>query len=599
MDNNRLSASASKLTMQQATALADTILAGFNKHYTMFRSVSARAKGLFEAGDWHGIQNLVADRIRMYDDRVDEAVHVLRREFAANVLNERVWQYAKTVYIALLVNHKQPELAETFFNSVSTKILDKEYYHNQFIFIKPATSTEYIESETGTFNPFYPDKEGLRGCLKRVLNHFNWRIEFAHQSRDIANILRAAKRHFGKKWPLNEMNMHIQVLHSAFYRNKCAYIFGQIINGHDRYPFALSIVHNKKKKLVVDAALFEAKQIGVLFSFARAYFLVEMDVPSAYVHFLQSMLPMRSKADLYTMLGLQKQSKNIFWREFLQHLRYSQDQFILAPGVKGLVMTVFTLPSFPFVFKIIKDVFGANKDFDKEYVRKKYLLVKRHDRVGRMADTLEYSNVALPLSRCSEEMLQELRTLSPSNIEEKDDVIIIKHCYIERRLKPLNLYMQKATPEDKLAAVIDYGYALKELASANIFPGDMLYKNFGVTRFGRIIFYDYDEIEYMTDCNFRHIPEAPNPEYEMSDEIWYPVEKGDVFPEEFATFLLGEPDVRKVFLEHHRDLLTPEFWQEKKERILSGIVEDFFPYPQSVRFKPTARQIGMPKKADT
>ncbi len=588
----------SKLARQQATAVADTILAGFNKHYTMFRSFSARAKGMFEEGNWQGIQNLVADRIRMYDDRVLEAVLVLRHEFAANVLNERVWKYAKTAYIALLVNHKQPELAETFFNSVSTKILDKEYYNNQFIFVKPATSTEYIDSETGTFKSFYPGAQGLRGCMKNVLAHFAWRVPFAHKTRDIANILRAARRHFGDKWPPDELNLHVQVLHSAFYRNKCAYVFGQIISGHERHPFALAVVHNSRGKLVVDAALFEAQQIAVLFSFARAYFLVEMDVPSGYVNFLQTILPMRSKADLYTMLGLQKQSKNIFWREFLQHLRYSEDKFILAPGIKGLVMSVFTLPSFPFVFKVIKDIFGPNKDFDQAYVRKKYLLVKKHDRVGRMADTLEYSNVAIPLARCTEEMLEELRTLAPSQIEEKDGMLIVKHCYVERRLKPLNLYMQTATPEEKAAAVIDYGYALKELATANIFPGDMLYKNFGVTRFGRVIFYDYDEIEYMTDCNFRKIPPAPNPEYEMSDEVWYPVNKGDVFPEEFGPFLLGEPDVRKVFLEHHKDLLTQEFWQGKKERILAGMIDDFFPYPQSTRFSPSDRQMGLAEGAD-
>lgn len=581
-----------KLTLQYATALADTILAGFNKHYTMFRACSTQAKTLFEEQNWQGIQQLVADRIRMYDDRVLEAVEVLRREFAANVLNEEIWQYAKTAYIALLVNHKQPELAETFFNSVSTKILDKEYYSNQFIFVKPATSTEYIESEIGTFNSFYPNKDGLRSCLVSALNHFHWKVPFAHLSRDISNILRAAKRHFGDKWPPNELNLHIQVLHSAFYRNKCAYVFGQIINGHDRHPFALAVVFNRKGRLVIDAALFEAHQIAVLFSFARAYFLVEMDVPSGYVQYLQAMLPMRSKADLYTMLGLQKQSKNIFWREFLQHLRYSEDQFICAPGVKGLVMSVFTLPSFPFVFKVIKDTFGPNKDFDQRYVQQKYQLVKRHDRVGRMADTLEYSNVAIPVHRCHEEMLEELRTLAPSQIEEKDGMLIIKHCYVERRLKPLNLYMQTASIEEKQAAVIDYGYALKELATANIFPGDMLYKNFGVTRFGRVIFYDYDEIEYMTDCNFRKIPEAPNPEYEMSDEVWYPVAKGDVFPEEFGTFLLGEPDVRKIFLEHHKELLTQEFWQNKKERILQGLLDDFYPYPQSVRFKPSKRQEG-------
>ena len=591
-----------RLMNEQAKQVASTILAGFNKHYTMFRAASSRAKALYEAADWHGIQQLVADRIQMYDDRVIEAVTVLRQEVMANLLNDDVWALAKTEYIALLVNHKQPELAETFFNSVSTKLLDKEYYNNQFIFVKPAISTEYIDSDPHTFEAFYPNSQGLRGCLKKILRHFDWQVPFVNEARDIANILRAAKAHLQEDWPLGELNLHLQVLGNAFYRNKSAYIFGQIINGNVRYPFAFAIVHenhdNGSSGLVVDAALFDPQQIGVLFSFARAYFMVDMPVPAGYVHFLQAMLPMRSEGDLYTLLGLQKQGKNIFYREFHQHLEYSHDSFILAPGVKGLVMSVFTLPSFPYVFKVIKDTFGHNKDFDREYVRQKYLLVKRHDRVGRMADTLEFSNVALPKHRCDEELLQELRTLAPTQIEETDDLLVVKHVYIEYRLKPLNLFMQSAAPAAKAAAVIDYGYALKELASANIFPGDMLYKNFGMTRFGRVIFYDYDEIEYMTDCNFRAIPEAPNPEYEMSGEVWYPVNKGDVFPEEFGPFLLGEPDVRKVFLQHHRDLLTPQFWQAKKERLQAGILEDFYPYPQSVRFKPDAVQSGLMDRPD-
>ncbi|MDO4908071.1 bifunctional isocitrate dehydrogenase kinase/phosphatase [Neisseria sp.] len=588
-----------QLTRQLGREVAETMLAGFNRHYRLYREVTARAKEFFEQKNWRGIQDLVAERIQMYDRRVEEAVDILSHRHAATALSDEVWAAAKTEYIALLVNHKQPELAETFFNSVSTKLLAKEYFNNQFIFVKPSTSTEYIDSDPPTFCSFYPETQGLRGCLRSILHHFGWSVPFACMGRDIGNILRAARRHFQAEWPPQEMNLHVRVLHSPFYRNKAAYIFGQIINGAVRHPFALAVLHDEETgRLKVDAALFEARQIAVLFSFARAYFLADMPVPSGYVHFLHDMLPMRSHGDLYTMVGLHKQGKNIWWREFAQHLEYSHDKFILAPGVKGLVMSVFTLPSFPYVFKVIKDKFGPNKDFDQEYVRQKYLLVKKHDRVGRMADTLEFSNVALPKSRCDEEFLNEMRTLAPSQLEENNEWVIIKHVYVEHRLKPLNLFMQKANPADKAAAVIDYGYALKELASANIFPGDMLYKNFGMTRFGRVIFYDYDEIEYMTDCNFRKIPPAPNPEYEMSGEVWYPVNKGDVFPEEFGPFLLGEPDVRQVFLQHHKDLLTPEFWQGKKERLQQGLYDDFFPYPQSARFTPDQTAAGPAGDAD-
>ena len=350
------------------------------------------------------------------------------------------------------------------------------------------------------------------------------------------------------------------------------------------YPFAIPVRHDAQGQLCIDTILLEPWRIGVLFSFSHAYFLVDMDVPSGYVQFLRSMLPTKSKAELYTMLGLQKQGKNIFYRDFIHHLQHSNDPFIIAPGIRGMVMLVFTLPSYPYVFKLIKDVFGATKEIDRKTVRAKYRLVKRHDRVGRMADTLEFSNVAFPKARFTEELLEELRRQAPSMIEEGEDEIVIHHVYIERRMKPLNMYLQSASDVEKEHAVREYGDAIKELATANIFPGDMLFKNFGVTRYGRVIFYDYDEIEYMTDCNFRHIPEAPNPEMEMSGEVWYPVAKNDVFPEEFSTFLLGDVDVRRSFLKYHRDLLDPEFWLKKQQRIRDGNIEDFYPYPEEMRF---------------
>jgi isocitrate dehydrogenase kinase/phosphatase len=222
---------------------------------------------------------------------------------------------------------------------------------------------------------------------------------------------------------------------------------------------------------------------------------------------------------------------------------------------------------------------------DRATVKSKYLLVKKHDRVGRMADTWEYSNVAFPLARFDAGLLAELMSLAKSNVEIKGNTLIINHVYIERRMKPLNLYLMQCNAEEKERVIIEYGEAIKNLATANIFPGDMLFKNFGVTRYGRVIFYDYDEIEYMTDCHFREIPEAPNEDLEMSGEVWYPVGKYDVFPEEFATFLLADPEIRFTFLKHHKDLLQASYWQGRQARIRAGILDDFFPYPEGVRFK--------------
>jgi len=313
-----------------------------------------------------------------------------------------------------------------------------------------------------------------------------------------------------------------------------------------------------------------------------------MEVPSAYVHFLQSMLPHKPASEIYTILGLQKQGKTQFYRDFLHHLRHSSDRIDSAPGIRGLVMVVFALPSFPYVFKVIKDHIPPPKEIQPAQVKQKYLLVKHHDRVGRMADTLEYSDVAFPRARFSETLLAELKRVAPSLVEEERDNIIVRHLYIERRMTPLNIWLTQAEQADDQTALEhgmrEYGNAIKELVAANIFPGDMLYKNFGVTRHGRVVFYDYDEIEYLTDCNFRHTPQARTEEDEMAAEPWYPVARNDVFPDQFAPFLLGNPRLREIFLRYHADLLTPGYWQEQKQRILAGVVEDVYPYPQHVRF---------------
>jgi isocitrate dehydrogenase kinase/phosphatase len=384
------------------------------------------------------------------------------------------------------------------------------------------------------------------------------------------------------------VNFQIQVLASAFYRNKAAYVIGKVVNGSNEYPFAVPVLHDAAGKLVLDTIILDTGWISLLFSLSRAYFMVDMPVPANYIHFLRTIMPFKPRAELYSMLGLGKQGKTSFYRGLFSHLHHSADQFIVAPGIRGLVMLVFTLPSYPYVFKVIKDVFGVTKEVDHATVKRKYQLVKQVDRVGRMADTLEFSHVALPKKRFAPELIEELHQQIPSLLEEDGDDLIIKHLYIERRMDPLNLYLEraeKAGRDDLLEqVVIEYGNAIRELAIANIFPGDMLWKNFGVTRYGRVVFYDYDEIEYMTDCNFRRIPPAPNEEAEMSSEPWYSVGRNDIFPEEFASFLLTSPKVRAAFMRHHADLFDAGFWQHAQEEIRQGAIRDFFPYPEALRF---------------
>ena len=609
----------SRLDSSVAYDIARAMMDGFNRHYQLFRTESARAKHRFETADWHGQQRAQRERIEFYDLRVKECSRRLEREFKAGEQSMDIWQQIKLHYIGLLVNHHQPELAETFFNSVTTKILHRSYFQNDFIFVRPAVSTEYIENDESekrpTYRAYYPPRDTMGEVLVSMVRDFDLQRPFDHLEHYCSLVQQSMMSRLGVA--TLRANFQIQVLTGLFFRNKGCYIVGKLINGFTEYPFALPILHTKSpaedaqahpSRLIIDAALFGEDDMLLLFSFARAYFMVDMEIPSAYVQFLRSMMPRKPRNEIYNALGLAKQGKTLFYRDFLFHLRHSSDQFRIAPGIKGMVMLVFDLPSFPYVFKVIKDYYPPQKDTTREQIKGKYLLVKQHDRVGRMADTLEYSEVGFPRDRFSDELIAELEKFAPSQLEVSDRdgdgrvEVIIKHVYIERRMIPLNIYLQEAfdagganaadtspaavrAREQIERGVVEYGKAIRDLVSANIFPGDMLWKNFGITRHGKVVFYDYDEIEYITDCNFRKVPAPRNEEEEMSGEVWYSVGPHDVFPETFGPFLLGNPVVRSIFMQHHADLLEASFWQAHKDRILAGYVHDVFPYDQDKRFK--------------
>jgi len=563
--------------------IARIILSGFDKHYTRFRGYGDEAGRCFENADWARIGAASQERILSYESRVTETVDTLATRFPEASDNSLMWPEIKAAFIALLMNHLQSECAETFYNSVACRVLHRDYYNNENIFWRPALSTEHLSGTTPSYRSYYPPTQGLRRCLLEMLTSFNIDIQFQDLRRDIRRIEASIKAHRAKTWKAHP-NHQLQVLSSLFFRNKGAYIVCRLVNGDRKQALVLPLLKDEQQKVFVDAALMRDKDVSIVFSFSRAYFMVNMEVPSAYVSFLLSIMPGKSSVDLYAMLGLQKQAKTLLYREMQHHLSHSQDNFQIAPGVRGMVMLVFALPSFPFVFKLIRDFFEPPKTSSREDVRGKYQLVKNHDRVGRMADTLEYSNVAIPLERIEPALMEELQATAKASIEVVGENLVIKHIYIERRMEPLDRFLGQTTPALKLQAIKDFGHAIRDLAGANIFPGDMLKKNFGMTRTGRVVFYDYDEIAYITECNFREIPPARNYDDEISDTPWFSIGANDVFPESFGPFFFARPDDLALFKKDHAELLTAKWWDDMKKSIQEGKQKDLFPYKIKRRF---------------
>jgi len=571
--------------------IAETILTGFDRHFSIFTKITKGARERFENADWEGERLASRERIKFYDIRVKDAIKDLHKLFDLEKFNGALWYEVKCEYIQLIQNHHQPELAETFYNSVFCSLFHRDYFDNDYIFVRSVVSTEFIDSDIPSYHVYYPARRGFRASIRQVMIDGGFNLEFENLDRDVRNITQSLIKQTFTRPRRAHLNFQFQVISTVFYRNKAAYIVGKCINADKEIPFAIPILNNEQGSIYVDTIIIGTKGLARLFEFSYVYFMVDHPVPSSIVSFLRKLMPSRSKEDLYSAIGLHKQGKTDFYRDFLHHLKHSEDELINAPGIKGMVMAVFTLPSYPYVFKVIRDRFPPHKKVTREHVQNTYQLVKQHDRVGRMSDTLEYSHVAFPRKRFSEDLLEELDTTCENSIAAEGEYIIIEHLYIERRMTPLNIAVLRADDKSLDRLMRSYGKAIKELAAANIFPGDLLPKNFGLTGqgLGRVVFYDYDEICYLTECNFRKIPPPRYPEDEFAAEPWFSVGANDIFPEEFATFLFAEDRTRQAFLKYHKDLLNADFWIEKQENIKAGIYEDVFPYPQHIRFDRTDR----------
>ncbi|HGT7983532.1 TPA: bifunctional isocitrate dehydrogenase kinase/phosphatase [Escherichia coli] len=561
--------------------IAQTILQGFDAQYGRFLEVTSGAQPRFEQADWHAVQQAMKNRIHLYDHHVGLVVEQLRCITNGQSTDAAFLLRVKEHYTRLLPDYPRFEIAESFFNSVYCRLFDHRSLTPERLFIfssQPERRFRTIPRPLA--KDFHPD-HGWESLLMRVISDLPLRLRWQNKSRDIHYIIRHLTETLGTD---NLAESHLQVANELFYRNKAAWLVGKLITPSGTLPFLLPIHQTDDGELFIDTCLTTTAEASIVFGFARSYFMVYAPLPAALVEWLREILPGKTTAELYMAIGCQKHAKTESYREYLVYLQGCNEQFIEAPGIRGMVMLVFTLPGFDRVFKVIKDKFAPQKEMSAAHVRACYQLVKEHDRVGRMADTQEFENFVLEKRHISPALMELLLQEAAEKITDLGEQIVIRHLYIERRMVPLNIWLEQVEGQQLRDAIEEYGNAIRQLAAANIFPGDMLFKNFGVTRHGRVVFYDYDEICYMTEVNFRDIPPPRYPEDELASEPWYSVSPGDVFPEEFRHWLCADPRIGPLFEEMHADLFRADYWRALQNRIREGHVEDVYAYRRRQRF---------------
>lgn len=558
------------------------ILDAYIRYYHQFKRITKRAKIRFEHRDWAGIQDDARQRISLYRQSVGDTTEQVLSFLGERAHDSGLWHSLKEMFLEEISNFNTRNIAETYYNSIFRHSHKGLSVDEELMFVHATATYREFRSTAPIFYTFFLTRP-MDLTIRQIFSYYTWDAPFEDQERDIRYLADTLEKKLLKGQHFSRQS-RIEMLKSVFYRNKGAYLVGRLVLDDKMHPFVIPLLH-EENGIYADALLLQYNDVSSIFSYNRTYFLVDTDIASEMVDFMRTILPTKSLGELYNSIGFEKHGKTVLYRDFLRHLDRSVDKFCIAPGIKGMVMSVFHLPSYPMVFKVIKDRFPAPKDVTEQQVKEKYQIVSMHDRVGRMADSHMFENFVFELDRFSEELISELQEVAPSKIHIEGNKLEIRHLYIEKKMIPLNLYLESATLDEAEEVINEYGNAIKQMAAVNIFPGDMLLKNFGVTRLKRVVFYDYDEIGYLTEYNFRKIPEARSYEEELSGEPWYSVGPNDVFPEEFPRFLIGRPDIREMFLKKHADLFDSKFWINMQELLRRGEIIDVFPYRRRLRFR--------------
>lgn len=576
-----MSSEPSSLTDSRLAALcAETARDAFVEYERHFDEITRRARDRFLARDWRGSADDSRERLRLYSVILDSLTHRTRVLMGDRLNHRSIWSATKAAYSALIARSDRWEIAESFFNSLTRRIFATEGVNQSIEFVDAdfdvSADDRHKIARTysgGTLTKLMTElltDEGVGGFAVEHWSNLRESVELA--ARRLETALPGAAT--------------IEIVRAVFYRGAGAFVVGRAILRDTSISIAFCLSYPDEGGIVLDALLIGEADLAILFSFTRAYFRVDAPCPFAFVHWLGNLMPGKRLADLYNAIGYNRHAKTEFYRDFVRQLQNSGDHFVQAEGTRGMVMIVFTLPSYDVVFKLIRDHFDQPKDTDRNDVMRRYKLVFEHDRAGRLIEAHEFEHLRIPRNRFNPALLQELLSAAASIVRVDADDVFISHVYVERRVRPLNLFFREADNAAAVRAACDYGKAIKDLAASNIFPGDLLTKNFGLTDRGRVVFYDYDELCFLTDRNFRELPQSRTYEEEISAEPWFSVRVNDIFPEEFLSFLFFPSVAGDALMKQHGDLFRPKFWREMQTAIRAGELPEILPYAPERRLVP-------------
>jgi isocitrate dehydrogenase kinase/phosphatase len=568
-----------------ARRAAELIADSHRGYFSAFNSLTAEAQEIFEKRDWTQSTLNAERRVRLYRAAVDAAWQKMQRLLPERLLDRRFWMAARLAFLERIFNDYEADLALTFFYSMMRLAFDQE-----------DTPVEYdddgLAQHSHIWNPqpvwelYEATPKQMSRSVIRLLRNCGFRAHFENPQRDAGLVTARLLDDWGRLIS-GGTPRHLRMLRAVFYRDREAYLVGELTSRGRKLPVVLAL-RNEEAGIRVDAVLTGKEDMrNILFISTRSTFHVHTDNYREVLSFLDTLSPERGHPAMCAVLGFTHPARVALNQRLQLHLRETGERFTATPGRVGMAMVVFAPPSFPYVFKVIRDYSSKTGWTGRTRIIDLYRWVHETNRGRLMLDAWLYRNLDFSRGHFDEGVVQELLRSAPHSVRIEGDRIIFKHVYAQRRVRPLNTFFDETRDRAQRENVIDaFGSFIKDLAGMGLFVGDCygLPFNTGLTHGLNVALFDFDDLGPLFRYRFRETPQLPTEQDEFlwnteTDGAWFPVGEFDVLVDEWERFLGVPPDLRDYFRRKHGDLFTIGYWVDVQRRLAAGELHYVLPYP--------------------
>ena len=567
------------------------ILAAHRGYLAEFNALTAQAKETFENRAWTQGALDAGRRVQLYRDAVNGIWRKLQRLFPERAPDREFWMGARQAFLETAFDKYEADIALTFLYSTMRLAFDAQDTPVEYA-DDGLAERSHVRSPRRIWRLYRAGPQHLTRSVVEVLTNCAFRAPFENTERDAAlvaeRLLAEWTRQIGSGNPRD-----LQMLEPLFFRDREAYLVGKLRAGSCELPVVFALRH-EERGITVDAVLAGREDMrNILFVSTRSTFHVRTDAYREVLAFLDTLAPERGHPAMCAVLGFTHPARVALNQRLRRHLRETGERFTPTPGRVGMAMVVFSPPSFPYVFKVIRDFSSKQAWMGRAHIMEIYRWVHEMNRGRLMLDAWLYRNLHFPREFFDEQVLRELVANAPSSVRLDGNTVVLKHVYAQRRVQPLSTFFDQVRDRASRERAIDaLGAFIKDLAGMGFFMSDCygLPCNTGLTHASNVALFDFDDLGPILRQHFRETPPLPNEQDELlwnteTDGAWFSVGENDVLVDEWERYLGVPPDLQNYFREKHGDLFTVDYWDQLQRRILAGKLHFVIPYPPERRLR--------------